>query len=43
VTAPCGYLFLAHWEETLQRLGANVAVQHAEGVASRIVSPGTSP
>ena len=29
----CGYLFLAHGEETLQRLAANVAVQHAEGVA----------
>src|SRR5262245_10131429 len=24
----CGYLFLAHGAETLQRLGANVAVQH---------------
>jgi sarcosine oxidase subunit beta len=35
----CGYLFLAHREETLQRLAANVAVQHAEGIASRIVSP----
>ena len=35
----CGYLFLAHTEETLARLAANVAVQHAEGVPSRIVSP----
>jgi sarcosine oxidase subunit beta len=35
----CGYLFLAHSEEALARLAANVAVQHAEGIPSRIVSP----
>jgi sarcosine oxidase subunit beta len=35
----CGYLFLAHGEDTLQQLATNVAVQQAEGVASRIVSP----
>ena len=36
----CGYLFAAHSEATLARLAANVAVQNAEGVPSRIVSPG---
>src|SRR3954452_1751795 len=35
----CGYLFLAHGEETLRQLSANVAVQQAEGIPSRIVSP----
>src|SRR6476619_2850201 len=35
----CGYLFLAHSEETLAQMAANVAVQRAEGVPSRIVSP----
>ena len=35
----CGYLFLAHSEETLAKLTANVAVQNSEGVPSRIVSP----
>src|SRR5262249_28661574 len=35
----CGYLFLAHSERTLAQLAANVAVQNAEGVPSRIVSP----
>ena len=35
----CGYLFLAHSEETLARLAANVAVQNGAGVPSRIVSP----
>jgi len=35
----CGYLFVAHTEATLARLAANVAVQNAEGVPSRIVSP----
>ena len=35
----CGYLFLAHSDETLARLAANVAVQHAEGIPSRIVTP----
>ena len=35
----CGYLFLAHSEETLARLTENVVVQNAEGIPSRIVSP----
>lgn len=35
----CGYLFVAHSGETLGRLAANVAVQNAEGVPSRLVSP----
>lgn len=35
----CGYLFLAHSEETLAKLTANVPVQNAEGVPSWIVSP----
>jgi glycine/D-amino acid oxidase-like deaminating enzyme len=35
----CGYLFVAHSEATLERLQANVAVQNAEGVPSRIVRP----
>jgi sarcosine oxidase, subunit beta len=36
----CGYLFVAHGGQTLERLAANVAVQNAEGVPSRIVTPG---
>jgi sarcosine oxidase subunit beta len=36
---PCGYLFVAHSEETLARLTANVAVQRSESVPARIVSP----
>lgn len=35
----CGYLFVAHSEETLERLRANVVVQNAVGVPSRIVGP----
>jgi sarcosine oxidase subunit beta len=35
----CGYLFLAHSENTLTRLRANVSVQNDAGVPSRIVSP----
>ncbi|HEY2935005.1 MAG TPA: FAD-binding oxidoreductase [Gaiellaceae bacterium] len=35
----CGYLFAAHSEAALARLGANVAVQNVQGVPSRIVSP----
>jgi sarcosine oxidase subunit beta len=34
----CGYLFLAHSDETLARLAANVSVQNDAGVPSRIVS-----
>jgi sarcosine oxidase subunit beta len=34
-----GYLFVALGEETLARLTANVRLQNAEGVSSRIVSP----
>ena len=36
----CGYLFVAHTESTLARLAENVGVQNAEGVPSRLVSPG---
>ena len=41
----CGYLFVAHTAATLARLEANVAVQNAAGVASRIVTsmPGGPP
>jgi sarcosine oxidase, subunit beta len=35
----CGYLFVAHSEETLVRLTANVAVQRGEGIPAQIVSP----
>ena len=35
----CGYLFVAHADATLARLAANVVVQNAEGVPSRIVTP----
>jgi sarcosine oxidase, subunit beta len=35
----CGYLFVAHSETALERLRANVAVQNAEGIPSRVVSP----
>ena len=35
----CGYLFLAHSEETLARLRANVELQNEVGVPSRILSP----
>jgi sarcosine oxidase subunit beta len=33
----CGYLFLAHSEQALERLRANAAVQAAAGVPSRVV------
>lgn len=35
----CGYLFLAHTNDALDGLRANVAVQNAEGVPSRVVGP----
>jgi sarcosine oxidase, subunit beta len=35
----CGYLFLAHSQETRARLAANVALQNELGVPSRIVEP----
>jgi sarcosine oxidase, subunit beta len=35
---PCGYLFVAHEASTLERLGADVAVQHEAGVPSRLLS-----
>jgi sarcosine oxidase subunit beta len=35
----CGYLFVAHDDEGLARLAANVAVQNDGGIASRLVSP----
>src|SRR5438093_12767057 len=34
----CGYLFVAHTEATLARLAANIVVQNAEGVPSRLVT-----
>jgi sarcosine oxidase subunit beta len=34
----CGYLFVAHDDEGLARLAANVEVQDAEGIPSRLVS-----
>jgi sarcosine oxidase subunit beta len=34
-----GYLFVAHTDATLARLEANVRVQNAEGVPSRLVTP----
>jgi sarcosine oxidase subunit beta len=34
----CGYLFLAHSEETLARLRANVKLQNGLGIPSRILS-----
>ncbi len=36
----CGYLFVAHSTETLERLAANISVQNGEGVPSRLVTPG---
>jgi sarcosine oxidase, subunit beta len=33
----CGYLFLAHSDAAVERLQANVEVQHAAGVPSRLV------
>jgi sarcosine oxidase subunit beta len=39
---PCGYLFLAHGEEALERMAAAVELQNALGVPSRIVSPATA-
>jgi sarcosine oxidase subunit beta len=35
----CGYLFVAHDDDGLRRLSANVAAQNDEGVPSRVVSP----
>src|SRR6187551_437659 len=37
--ASCGYLFVAHTDEALARLRANVRVQNDAGVPSHIVSP----
>jgi glycine/D-amino acid oxidase-like deaminating enzyme len=37
--ASCGYLFVAHTDEALERLRANVRVQNDAGIPSRIVSP----
>ena len=34
----CGYLFLAHDDDGLRRLAANVAVQNDEGVPSQVVT-----
>jgi sarcosine oxidase subunit beta len=35
---PCGYVFLAHAPETLERVRADVAVQNAVGVPSRLAT-----
>lgn len=35
----CGYLFAAHSEAALEQLRTNVAIQNAEGIPSRTVSP----
>jgi len=35
---PCGYVFVAHEPETLERLRADVAIQNAVGVPSRLVT-----
>ena len=37
--ASCGYLFVAHTAEALERLEANVRVQNLAGVPSRVISP----
>jgi sarcosine oxidase subunit beta len=37
--ASCGYLFVAHTDEALARLSANVRLQNDVGVPSRVVSP----
>jgi glycine/D-amino acid oxidase-like deaminating enzyme len=34
--SPCGYVFVAHEPETLERLRANVAMQNGAGVPSRL-------
>lgn len=39
VFRPCGYLFLAHESETLERLRADVAMQNTVGVPSRFATP----
>jgi sarcosine oxidase subunit beta len=36
---PCGYVFVAHETETLERLRAEVAMQTAVGVPSRLATP----
>src|ERR671918_1709335 len=36
---PCGYVFVAHETETLERLRAEVAMQNAVGVPSRLATP----
>jgi len=35
----CGYVFLAHSEEELERLAAAVGVQHSVGIPSRLLAP----
>ncbi len=37
--ASCGYLFVAHSDEALARLAANVRLQNGMGIPSRVVSP----
>jgi sarcosine oxidase subunit beta len=36
---PCGYVFVAHETETLERLRGEVAMQNAVGVPSRLATP----
>lgn len=36
---PCGYLFVAHSQQVLDRLAANVELQRRLGVPSRIIGP----
>ena len=36
---PCGYVFLAHSAQALERLAANVELQRSLGVHSRVVGP----
>src|SRR5918992_1443576 len=35
----CGYVFLAHSQQELERLAAAVRIQHSVGVPSRLLSP----
>jgi sarcosine oxidase subunit beta len=40
---PCGYVFLAHSEQALERLSANVELQHSLAIPSRIVGQSELP
>lgn len=39
VLDPCGYVFVAHSQDALQRLESSVALQNGHGIPSRILSP----